>query len=137
MIDKDEMHEVQPDDFGGEYSVEKAKDSKKTAFRLVKRLAQQKWKLLLVLASIVISSVLMLMSPKVIGAAIDQLWAESGLPRKRAEPLPLILRRWEPFFSCCWGCICWTHCSAIFSRTRWRAYHRRFLWTCARKSAGR
>ncbi|POP35004.1 ABC transporter ATP-binding protein [Lactonifactor longoviformis] len=68
------MHEVQPDDFGGEYSVEKAKDSKKTAFRLVKRLAQQKWKLLLVLASIVISSVLMLMSPKVIGAAIDQLW---------------------------------------------------------------
>ncbi|BFL48507.1 ABC transporter ATP-binding protein [Lactonifactor longoviformis] len=74
MIDKDEMHEVQPDDFGGEYSVEKAKDSKKTAFRLVKRLAQQKWKLLLVLASIVISSVLMLMSPKVIGAAIDQLW---------------------------------------------------------------
>lgn len=74
MIDKDEMHEVQPDDFGGEYSVEKAKDSKKTAFRLVKWLAQQKWKLLLVLASIVISSVLMLMSPKVIGAAIDQLW---------------------------------------------------------------
>ena len=74
MSQRDEMQEVQSNDFGDEYSVEKAKDSKKTAFRLMKRLAQQKWKLLVVLVGIVISSALMLLTPKVMGAAIDQLW---------------------------------------------------------------
>lgn len=74
MNEKDELQEVQSNDFGGEYSVGKAKDSKKTAFRLVKRLMQQKWKLLIVFISIVISSLFMILSPKVMGMAINQIF---------------------------------------------------------------
>lgn len=74
MNEKDEIQQVQSNDFGDEYSVEKAKDSKKTALRLIKGLTQQKWKLLIVLISIMVSSVFMILSPKVMGVAINQIF---------------------------------------------------------------
>ncbi len=74
MSRNDELRETKSNDFTDEYSAEKANDSKKTAFRLIKRLAQQKWKLLIVFISIVISSVFMILSPKVMGVAVNQIF---------------------------------------------------------------
>ena len=74
MSRNDELRETQSNDFTDEYIVVKANDSKKNAFRLIKRLAQQKWKLLIVFISIAISSVFMILSPKVMGVAINQIF---------------------------------------------------------------
>lgn len=74
MSQKDEILEIQTNDFGDGYSVDKAKNSKKTSRRLIKRLMQQKWKLLIVFISIVISSAFMILSPKVVGVAINQIF---------------------------------------------------------------
>ena len=80
MSRNDELRETQSNDFTDEYIVEKANDSKKNAFRLIKRLAQQKWKLLIVFISIAISSVFMILSPKVMGLTVfKRLQKQAGI----------------------------------------------------------
>ena len=69
-----EQQGSQADLFGEEYSVEKAKDSRGTARRLLKNLMEQKWKLLIVLISTVSASAFGLLSPKVMGIAINQIF---------------------------------------------------------------
>ena len=74
MSEHNESQEVQSGAFGEEFSVEKAKDSKKTARRLFQNLMRQKWKLLLVFLSTIAASAFGLLSPKVMGTAINQIW---------------------------------------------------------------
>ena len=55
------------DTFGDEMSAERAKNAKGTAFRLIKKLMLQKWKLMLMFVSIIISSLFNILSPRVMG----------------------------------------------------------------------
>ena len=50
-------------------SAERARNAKGTALRLLKKLMEQRWKLLVVIVSIIISSVFTVLSPKLIGIA--------------------------------------------------------------------
>lgn len=74
MSVENEQQETSMDNFGDEMSGEKAKNAKGTASRLLKRLMQQKGKLLLVFVSIIISSVFQILSPRLIGTAINQIF---------------------------------------------------------------
>ncbi|NMS90794.1 ABC transporter ATP-binding protein [Clostridioides difficile] len=55
-------------------SVEKAKDAKQTTKRLLKYMKKQKFKLLIIFISVLISSALTVLAPMVMGKAIDQLF---------------------------------------------------------------
>lgn len=55
--------------------LEKARDSRKTILRLLSYLMKQKWKLLLVVFSILASSLFEILSPKVLGIAINEIYA--------------------------------------------------------------
>lgn len=55
-------------------SEEKAKDAKKTTKRLLKYMAKQKFKILIIFISVLISSALTVLAPMVMGKAIDQLF---------------------------------------------------------------
>ncbi|EJA6358311.1 ABC transporter ATP-binding protein [Clostridioides difficile] len=55
-------------------SAEKAKDAKKTTKRLLKYMAKQKFKILIIFISVLISSGLTVLAPMVMGKAIDQLF---------------------------------------------------------------
>lgn len=55
-------------------SAERARNAKGTALRLLKKLMEQRWKLLVVIVSIIISSVFTVLSPKLIGIAINQIF---------------------------------------------------------------
>ncbi|MCU5872526.1 ABC transporter ATP-binding protein [Clostridioides difficile] len=55
-------------------SAEKAKDAKKTTKRLLKYMAKQKFKILIIFISVLISSALTVLAPMVMGKAIDQLF---------------------------------------------------------------
>ena len=57
-----------------DFSTEKAKDSKKTALRLLRYLAEQKWDLLLVMLCILAGSAFTILSPKVLGMAINVIY---------------------------------------------------------------
>ena len=74
MNERNESQEMQSDIFGDDYSTDKAKDSRKTTRRLLQNLMQQKWRLLLVLVSTIAASAFGLLSPKVMGTAINQIW---------------------------------------------------------------
>ena len=54
-----------------EVLVDKAKNVKGTAFRLIKQLLKQKWRLLVILVSIIAGSLFTLLSPMVIGKTIN------------------------------------------------------------------
>ena len=54
-------------------SAERARNAKGTALRLLKKLMEQRWKLLVVIVSIIISSVFTVLSPKLIGIAMKYL----------------------------------------------------------------
>lgn len=71
-MEKD-THETEVYDFGDE-GMEKAKNVKGTSFRLLKKLLEQKWKLILVFVSIIIGSVFNILSPKLLGVAINQIF---------------------------------------------------------------
>lgn len=58
-------------DIQDEMTVEKAKDAKGTALRLLKQLLKQKWRILLVFLSVLLASVFNLTAPKVIGSGIN------------------------------------------------------------------
>ncbi|MGX4264832.1 ABC transporter ATP-binding protein [Clostridioides difficile] len=55
-------------------SAEKAKDAKKTTKRLLKYMAKQKFKILIIFISVLINSALTVLAPMVMGKAIDQLF---------------------------------------------------------------
>lgn len=55
-------------------SAEKAKDAKKTTKRLLKYMAKQKFKILIIFISVLISSALTVLAPMVMGKAIDRLF---------------------------------------------------------------
>ncbi|HBF5483238.1 TPA: ABC transporter ATP-binding protein [Clostridioides difficile] len=55
-------------------SAEKAKDAKKTTKRLLKYMEKQKFKILIIFISVLISSALTVLAPMVMGKAIDQLF---------------------------------------------------------------
>ena len=74
MNEREESQETQSNVFGDDYSTEKAKDSRKTTRRLFRNLMEQKWKLLLVLVSTIAASAFGLLSPKVMGTAINHIW---------------------------------------------------------------
>lgn len=58
-------------DIQDEMTVEKAKDAKGTALRLLRQLLKQKWRILLVFLSVLLASVFNLTAPKVIGSGIN------------------------------------------------------------------
>ncbi len=65
--------EIETFDIGMDNSVDRAKNAKATSRRLLKYLAKQKFKLLAVLITVLVSSALNLVAPLVMGQVIDQL----------------------------------------------------------------
>lgn len=65
--------EIDTFDIGMDNSVDRAKNAKATSRRLLKYLAKQKFKLLAVLITVLVSSALNLVAPLVMGQVIDQL----------------------------------------------------------------
>lgn len=65
--------EIETFDIGMDNSVDRAKNVKATSRRLLKYLAKQKFKLLAVLITVLVSSALNLVAPLVMGQVIDQL----------------------------------------------------------------
>ena len=74
MNKRNESQEMQSNVFGDNFSTEKVKDSRKTTRRLFQNLMEQKRKLLLVLVSTIAASAFGLLSPKVMGTAINHIW---------------------------------------------------------------
>ncbi len=74
MSDRNDVHEEQASAFDLDFNVEKAKNSQKTTLRLVRYLSKQKWKLLLVIISVIASSLFEILSPKVLGIAINEIF---------------------------------------------------------------
>ena len=65
--------ETETYDIGMDDSIDRAKNVKATSIRLLKYLAKQKFKLLAVLITVLVSSALNLAAPLVMGQVIDQL----------------------------------------------------------------
>ena len=72
-MEKD-TREAATNSLGDDMSAERAKKVKGTAFRLFKKLMEQKWKLLIIVLSIIISSFFNILSPKVMGIAINEIF---------------------------------------------------------------
>ena len=72
-MEKD-TRETTVDTFDDDMSAERAKNAKGTAFRLLKKLMEQKWKLLVIVLSIIVSSLFNILSPKVMGIAINDIF---------------------------------------------------------------
>lgn len=72
-MDENTNQEIETYDVGMDDSVDRAKNAKATALRLLKNLAKQKLKLLAVLMTVLISSGLNLAAPLVMGKVIDRL----------------------------------------------------------------
>lgn len=85
MSDKFDIRETEVATFDDEMSVERAQNTKGTALRLLKDLMRQRWKFIVVFLSIIITSVLTVLSPRLIGEAINQIFdgikaaAQSGI----------------------------------------------------------
>ncbi len=74
MSDRNEVYEEQMGAFDHVISIEKARNSKKTTHRLLSYLLRQKWRLLLVIISILAGSLFEILSPKVLGTAINEIY---------------------------------------------------------------
>ena len=61
-------------DVNSKFSVEHAQNAKGTTFRLLKKLMDQKWKLLIIVASIIAGSIFNILSPRVMGEAINEIF---------------------------------------------------------------
>lgn len=70
-MEKDTQQTTFYDDMGAE----RAKNAKKTTLRLFKKLLEQKWKLLIILISVIASSLFTILSPRVMGEATNQIVA--------------------------------------------------------------
>ena len=68
MSDRNDVYENQT------VNIEKAKNSPKTVLRLIRYFLRQKWKVLLVIISIIASSLFGILSPKVLGIAINEIY---------------------------------------------------------------
>lgn len=73
MSDRNDVHEELPVFSEHEFDTEKAKDSRRTTLRLMRYLLRQRWKLLLVMISILVSSLFEIFAPKVLGTAINEI----------------------------------------------------------------
>lgn len=73
MSDRNDVHEELPFFSEHEFDTEKAKDSRRTTLRLMRYLLRQRWKLLLVMISILVSSLFEIFAPKVLGTAINEI----------------------------------------------------------------
>lgn len=71
-MEKD-TREVTGNGFGDNMSTERAQNAKGTSLRLFKKLLEQKWKLLILVVSVLISSLFNILSPRVMGVAINQI----------------------------------------------------------------
>ena len=98
MSDRNEFYEEQTSAFDPDFNIEKAKNSRKTALRLARCLFRQKWNLLLVIFSILAGSLFEILSPKVLGTAIDEIYngvknaAVQGTPfRVNYETMGIVL----------------------------------------------
>ena len=104
-------------------SAERARNAKGTALRLLKKLMEQRWKLLVVsMGSIIISSVFTVLSPKLIGIAINQIF--NGIQSAAAGGGPFRVS-FETMGLSCWdwpACICSLHYFLLFSRIPWPAF---------------
>lgn len=74
MNEKNNVQDVQTDSFGGDFNTDKAKNSKQTTERLIQNLMKQKGKLLVVLLSTIGSALFMVLAPKVLGVAINEIY---------------------------------------------------------------
>ncbi len=72
-MEKD-TRETTVDTFDDDMSAERAKNAKGTALRLFKKLMEQKGKLLVIVINIVVSSLFNILSPKVMGIAINDIY---------------------------------------------------------------
>lgn len=73
-MEKDTRETTVGADISGDGSgAERAKNARGTTFRLIKKLMEQKWKLLIIFVSIIISSLFTTLSPIVMGRATDTL----------------------------------------------------------------
>jgi len=73
MEEKDWDDQTNTDIFADDFSADRAKNSKATMKRFLKELMNQKWKLLAVLLCLTASAVCSMISPLLIGKAIDQI----------------------------------------------------------------
>lgn len=74
MSGRNEFYEEQTGTFDPAFNMEKANHSIKTSLRLARCLFRQKWKLLLVVFSILASALFEILSPKVLGTAINEIY---------------------------------------------------------------
>lgn len=74
MNEKNNVQDVLTDSFGGDFNTDKAKNSKQTTARLIQNLMKQKGKLLVVLLSTIGSALFMVLAPKVLGVAINEIY---------------------------------------------------------------
>lgn len=72
-MDENTNQEIETYDIGMDDSIDRAKNAKATSLRLLKYLAKQKFKLLAVLITVLVSSALNLAAPLVMGQVIDRL----------------------------------------------------------------
>ena len=86
MSEYKDDHSEQAVIFDSDICIEKAKDSKRTALRLLRYLLVQKWKLLIVAFSILASSLFEIFSPKVLGMAINEIY--EGIKNAAATGVP-------------------------------------------------
>ena len=73
-MEKD-TRETTVETFDSEMSAERAKNARGTALRLLRKLMEQKWKLLVILLSVIASSLFTILSPKVMGVAINEIFS--------------------------------------------------------------
>lgn len=72
-MEKD-TRETTTNGFEDEMTADRAKNVKGTALRLFRKLLEQKWKLLVIVVSIIAGSVFNLLSPKVMGVAVNEIF---------------------------------------------------------------
>jgi len=74
MSGRNDVYEEPAGVFEPDINMEKAKNTKKTTLRLIRCLFRQKWKLLLVIISILAGSLFEILSPRVLGIAINEIY---------------------------------------------------------------
>ncbi|MCR5088222.1 MAG: ABC transporter ATP-binding protein/permease [Oscillospiraceae bacterium] len=98
MSGRNDVYEELAGVFEPDINMEKAKNTKKTTLRLIRCLFRQKWKLLLVIISILAGSLFEILSPRVLGIAINEIYegvkntaAAAGPFRVSFETLGMVL----------------------------------------------
>ena len=74
MNEMNDVYEERSEHYSADLNIEKAKDPKTTALRLMRCLLKQKSALLIVVISILIGSLFEIVSPRVLGIAINEIY---------------------------------------------------------------